>query len=151
MGEANKPIALNSINTILMWQKSDRLKSKKSREFTNLLTNRKIYETIVLVSSSTLFFEGEKSMWKFAIIALLTLELVLLSALALKPANATFHDSEIYNWDYASIGSDRLVCKQSTFHPRQKLMPEGSQRLPVAIRSKIVSDRYCANSVRARI
>ena len=90
-------------------------------------------------------------MWKFVILTLVTLELVLLNALVLNPANATIRDSKIYNWDYASLGSDRLVCQQITFHPRKHLMPEGSQQQPVIISSKIVSDRNCANSVRTHI
>jgi len=82
-------------------------------------------------------------MFKFLIMVLVTVELVLLTTF-FQPANATVKEPEFYTWDYASVGSEKLVCKQVIIHPKKSLIPESSEMQPVAIRSQIVSDRYCA-------
>lgn len=89
-------------------------------------------------------------MFKFLIMALVSVELVLLSTF-FQPANATVKDTEFYTWDYASVGSKQLVCKEVIIHPKKRLMPESSDLQPVAIRSKVVSDRYCTKSARPNL
>lgn len=89
-------------------------------------------------------------MFKFLIILLVTLELVLLSTF-FQEANATVKDADFYTWEYARVGSEKLVCKQVIIHPKKSLMPESSQMQPVAIRSQIVSDRDCASSTKPNI
>lgn len=89
-------------------------------------------------------------MFKYLIILLVSLELVLLSTF-FQPANATVKDAEFYAWEYAGIGSEKLVCKQVKIHPKTSLMPESSEMQPVAIRSEVVSDRYCASSAKPNI
>jgi hypothetical protein len=89
-------------------------------------------------------------MFKFIIILLVTLELVLLSAF-FQPANATVKDAEFYTWDYAGVGREELVCKQVIIHPKKSLIPESSEMEPVAIRSQVVSDRYCASSAKPNL
>ncbi len=82
-------------------------------------------------------------MLKYIIIALITLELVLLSALVGVPANATIRDSEIFTWDYASISNSQVVCKKVKFYPTNRRIPESSDMEPVKINSQIVNDSYC--------
>jgi hypothetical protein len=89
-------------------------------------------------------------MFKYLIILLVTLELVLLSNF-FQPANATVKDAEFYTWDYAGVGSEKLVCKQVIIHPKKSLIPESSEMEPVAIRSQVVSDRYCASSAKPNL
>ena len=84
-------------------------------------------------------------MWKYIIIALITLELVLLSALVRVPANANIRDSEIFTWDYASISNSQVVCKKVKFHPTNKRLPESSDMEPININSQVVNDSYCAD------
>lgn len=83
-------------------------------------------------------------MLKFVIAALVALELILLGSL-LTPANAAVKDTEVYTWDYQSVGSSQVVCKQVTFHPQDRPLPPEAQVQPATIRSKIVSDRFCEN------
>ncbi len=84
-------------------------------------------------------------MLKYAIVALITLELVLLSALVRVPANATIRDSEIFTWDYASVGNPQMVCKKVKFHPTNPWIPESSNMEPVNINSQVVNDSYCSD------
>ncbi|MGD1701575.1 hypothetical protein [Dapis sp. BLCC M229] len=84
-------------------------------------------------------------MFKYIIIALITLELVLLSGLVRVPANATIRDSEIFTWDYASISNSQVVCKKVKFHPTNKTLPESSDMEAVKINSQIVNDNYCSD------
>ncbi len=82
-------------------------------------------------------------MLKFVIAALVALEIVLLSSWVLPPANATSPDSEVYIWDYASIGSSQLVCKKVVFHPENRPLPPGVEVQPTRINSRIVNDSNC--------
>ncbi len=84
-------------------------------------------------------------MLKYIIIALITLELVLLSGLVRVPANATIRDSEIFTWDYASISNSQVVCKKIKFNHTNKLLPESSDMEGVKINSQIVNDSYCSD------
>lgn len=84
-------------------------------------------------------------MLKYLIVALVTLELILLSALVRVPANATIKDSEIYTWDYASISNSQVVCKKVVFHPTNRWLPESSDMQPVKINSLVVNDNYCSH------
>lgn len=84
-------------------------------------------------------------MLKFLIFALVTLEIILLGALALSPANAMMSDSAVYTWEFASVGSNQVVCKQISLLPKDRLMPPSSPMQPVNISSIVVDKSYCAN------
>lgn len=86
-------------------------------------------------------------MLRFVIIALVTLNVVLLTALALSPANAASRDYEQYMWSFAGVGSNQLVCKQVAIHPDKELQSRDSSRKVIQMYSnaQIVSDRHCAN------
>ncbi|NEQ41424.1 MAG: hypothetical protein F6K40_36610 [Okeania sp. SIO3I5] len=84
-------------------------------------------------------------MLKYMIIALITLELVLLSSFVRSPANATIRDSEIFTWDYASISNSLVVCKKVIFHPTNRKLPESSDMEPINIHSQVVNDEYCSD------
>ena len=84
-------------------------------------------------------------MLKYAIFALITLELVLLSALVKVPANANIRVPEVFTWDYASISNTKVVCKKIVFHPTNHLMSESSDIKPVKVHSLVVNDSYCSH------
>lgn len=87
-------------------------------------------------------------MLKFVIAALLTLELVLWTAFALPPANATIANPEIYTWNFAYVGSNQLVCKKVVMLPENRELPPSSPMQAVNINSKVVNDSYCANAAK---
>ncbi|MEB3343471.1 hypothetical protein [Okeania sp.] len=82
-------------------------------------------------------------MWKYILIALISLELVLLSAFIKVPANANIRDLEVFTWDYASINNSQIVCKKVKFQPANRKLPESSDMEPVKINSQIIDDSYC--------
>jgi hypothetical protein len=86
-------------------------------------------------------------MLRFVVVALVTLELVLLSAFALAPAHATSSDFENYMWGFAEIGSSQVVCKKVVMHPEAQLNDRSSNRKMVRMdsTSTVVDDSYCAN------
>ncbi|MEG3988111.1 hypothetical protein QUA20_12055 [Microcoleus sp. Pol7_A1] len=85
-------------------------------------------------------------MLRFAIVALVTLGLVLVTALGLHPANATVSTPEFYAWNFASVGSSELVCKKTVVVPQDLIIPSSMQA--VSITSAIVDEKYCANSTK---
>jgi len=84
-------------------------------------------------------------MLKFVLVALVTLEVVLLTTLALAPANATSSNTEFYTWSFANLGNSQLVCKRVEMLKRDREMPPGVKSDPVNIDSIIVDDHFCAN------
>ncbi|MEG3877319.1 hypothetical protein QT972_08040 [Microcoleus sp. herbarium7] len=86
-------------------------------------------------------------MLRFAIVALLTLGLVLVTALGLYPATATVSNPEFYAWNFASVGSSELVCKKTVVVPQDRIIPSSSMQ-PVSINSAIVDDKFCANATK---
>ncbi|MCL2937091.1 MAG: hypothetical protein O4803_08365 [Trichodesmium sp. St15_bin1_1] len=84
-------------------------------------------------------------MLKYILIALITLELILLSGFVTSPANGTMRDSEIFIWDYASLSNYKVVCKKMIFHPTNRRLPESSDMKPINIHSQVVNDEYCSN------
>ncbi len=90
-------------------------------------------------------------MLKFVIVALVTLEILLLGALALAPANATIGESAVYIWDFASVGSNQLVCKKISMLPEDRPGLKSSEVQPVKINSTVAEDRFCANSAKPMI
>ncbi|MEO6863050.1 MAG: hypothetical protein ABI180_16180 [Microcoleus sp.] len=84
-------------------------------------------------------------MLRFAIIALVTLGLVLVTAFGLSPATATVSHPEFYAWNFASVGSSELVCKKTVVVPQDLIIPSSSMQA-VSINSAIVDDKFCANS-----
>ncbi|MCC3413875.1 MAG: hypothetical protein JGK24_25085 [Microcoleus sp. PH2017_29_MFU_D_A] len=86
-------------------------------------------------------------MLRFAIVALVTLGLVLMTALGLSSASATVSNPEFYAWNFASVGSSELVCKKTLVVPRDLIIPSSSMQA-VSINSAIVDDKFCANSTK---
>ncbi|WP_293149298.1 MULTISPECIES: hypothetical protein [unclassified Microcoleus] len=86
-------------------------------------------------------------MLRFAIVALVTLGLVLMTALGLSSASATVSNPEFYAWNFASVGSSELVCKKTLVVPRDLIIPSSSMQA-VSINSVIVDDKFCANSTK---
>jgi hypothetical protein len=84
-------------------------------------------------------------MLRFAIVALVTLGLVLVTALGLSPASATVSNPEFYAWNFASVGSSELVCKKTVVVPQDLIIPSSSMQ-PVSINAAIVDNKFCANS-----
>lgn len=87
-------------------------------------------------------------MLKFAIVGLLALELILLAAFALPPANATVSNPEVYTWNFAYVGSNQLVCKKVVMLPENRELPPSSPMQAVNIKSQVVDDSYCANAAK---
>ena len=85
-------------------------------------------------------------MLRFAIVALMTFGLVLVTALGLHPANATVSTPEFYAWNFASVGSSELVCKKTLVVPQDLSIPSSMQA--VSITSAIVDEKFCANSTK---
>ncbi len=85
-------------------------------------------------------------MLRFAIVALLTLGLILVTAFGLRPASATVSNPEFYAWNFASVGSSELVCKKTVVVPQNKIVPSSMQA--VSINSAIVDNKFCANSTK---
>jgi len=85
-------------------------------------------------------------MLRFAIVALLTLGLVLVTAFGLHPASATVSNPEFYAWNFASVGSSELVCKKTVVVPQNKIVPSSMQA--VSINSAIVDNKFCTNSTK---
>lgn len=86
-------------------------------------------------------------MLRFAIIALVTLGLVLVTAFGLYPASATVSNPEFYAWNFASVGSSELVCKKTVIVPQNLIIPSSSMQA-VRINSAIVNDKFCTNSTK---
>ena len=86
-------------------------------------------------------------MLRFAIVALVTFGLVLVTALGLHPANATVSTTEFYAWNFASVGSSELVCKKTVVVPQDQIIPSSSMQA-VSITSAIVDSKFCANSTK---
>ena len=86
-------------------------------------------------------------MLRFAIVALVTFGLVLVTALGLHPANATVSNPEFYAWNFASVGSSELVCKKTVVVPQDLTIPSSSMDA-VSITSTIVDSKFCANSTK---
>jgi hypothetical protein len=86
-------------------------------------------------------------MLRFAIVALVTLGLVLVTAFGLYPASATVSNPEFYAWNFASVGSSELVCKKTVVVPQNLIIPSSSMQA-VRINSAIVDDKFCTNSTK---
>jgi hypothetical protein len=88
-------------------------------------------------------------MLRLVIVALVTLELVLLTAF-FSPADAASSNFEHYIWSYASVGSNQLVCKKVVMHPDEGWQSRSSKNQPVKMNttSTVVSDRFCADSLK---
>lgn len=89
-----------------------------------------------------------KPLLKFAIATLVTLELVLLTTLAIAPAKATLSLPEIYTWNFEAVGSNQLVCKKVVVAPEDREVPPSFPRQAVNIRSVIVDNSYCAHTAK---
>ncbi len=86
-------------------------------------------------------------MLKFAIVALVTFGFVLVTALGLSPATATVSNPEFYAWNFASVGSNELVCKRTLVVPQDLILPSSPMQA-VRINSAIVDDKFCATSTK---
>ena len=86
-------------------------------------------------------------MLRFAIVALVTLGLVLVTAFGLSPASATVSNPEFYAWNFASVGSTELVCKKTVIVPQDLIIPSSSMQA-IRINSTIVDHKFCTNSTK---
>jgi len=86
-------------------------------------------------------------MSKQAILALLSFLVVVAIAFTFAPARAAQPDSVVYTWEYASLGSDQLVCKQIAVYPKEAVQ---RGRQPVRIAAKIVNNKHCAKLTKPR-
>lgn len=86
-------------------------------------------------------------MLKFAIVALLTFGFVLMTAIGLYPATATVSNPEFYAWNFASVGSNELVCKRTLVVPQDLIVPSSPMQA-VRFTSAIVDDKFCATSTK---
>ena len=86
-------------------------------------------------------------MLRFAIVALMTFGLVLVTGLGLHPANATVSTPEFYAWNFASVGSSELVCKKTVVVPQDLIIPSSSMDA-VSITSTIVDSKFCTKSTK---
>ena len=85
-------------------------------------------------------------MLKFAIAALVTFGLVLLTSG--HPATAKSEGLETtYTWGFAGIGNPQVVCKQIEMVP-QHYKIRHSESQPVSVHSTVVGDRFCAPSAK---
>ena len=94
-------------------------------------------------------------MLRIVFVALVIVELVLLTTLAIapvnaaisNPANAASGNLENYTWAFADLGSNQVVCKKVVMHPEKQLQRSSSKEQVLKMRSKstVVSDSYCAN------
>ncbi len=80
-------------------------------------------------------------MTKQAILALLGFIVVVAIAFGFSPVRAAQPESVVYTWEYASIGSDQLVCKQIAVYPKAAVK---KGRQPIRIATKVVRDQRCA-------
>lgn len=90
-------------------------------------------------------------MLRIVIVVLVTLEIVLLTALTLSPAEATTTSDYVnYMWSFADVGSNQVVCKKVVLHPEKQLKSDESDRQVVKMSSKssVVSDSFCANTAK---
>lgn len=90
-------------------------------------------------------------MLKYLIAALTAFLFVVLSSGSFSPANATIDDSQVYIWDYATIGSNQVSCKEVSFHPVSRPLPQGIDLQPTHISSHIVEEGYCKNITKPQI
>ncbi len=84
-------------------------------------------------------------MWKKILIALICLEIVLVTVLRNTPVNATISDPATYTWDFRRVGSEQVVCKEVMIHPGKRFVPKSSDKQSIKVDSQIVADSYCAN------
>ncbi len=86
-------------------------------------------------------------MSKKVILALLSFIAVVAIAFGFSPARAAQPDSVVYTWEYASIGSDQLVCKRIAVYPKEAVK-RGQQ--PVRIVSSLANNSHCAEIAKPR-
>ena len=86
-------------------------------------------------------------MLKIVTVALVIVEVVLITTLALAPAEATISDAKVYTWSFAYPGNHQLVCQQLVIHPEKQVESRLSHTKSVKISSlsTIVNDKFCAN------
>jgi hypothetical protein len=97
-------------------------------------------------------------MLRIVFVALVIVELVLLTTLAIapvnaaisNPANAASGNLENYIWAFADLGSNQVVCKKVVMHPEAQLLRPSSNERVVKMNStsRVVSDSYCVNSAK---
>lgn len=85
-------------------------------------------------------------MQRLVIIALVVVELVLVSVLTLKPAEAKLTNTATYTWGFGYVGSNKVVCKKLAMHQDNWTPPASATPGTVKVHSTttIVDDHYCA-------
>ncbi|MGL5082037.1 MAG: hypothetical protein ACRC8A_11185 [Microcoleaceae cyanobacterium] len=85
---------------------------------------------------------------KYGLTVLVSLMLVLLSSVMVSPTQATVaNDTQVYIWDYVSVGSPEIACKQVIFHPRAQVQFQ-TESQPISIRSVVVDQSNCVGLAR---
>lgn len=87
-------------------------------------------------------------MLRLAIVVLVTVEILLLTALALPSANATtgnLKNYEQYIWSYDRYFPNQRVCKKVIIRPEKIIHPRNIDHaaLKIDANSEIVADRFC--------
>lgn len=83
-------------------------------------------------------------MLRFIVIALVTIELVLLSGFLPAKASSPPQALETYAWGYASVGSNQFVCKKIEAVPTESNLPLKDKQ-QVKMQSLIVAQNHCAH------
>ncbi|MBD2310088.1 hypothetical protein H6G20_00130 [Desertifilum sp. FACHB-1129] len=83
-------------------------------------------------------------MLRFILIALVTIELVLLSGFLPAKASSPSQAMATYTWGYPYVGSTQLVCKQIEAKPTDSAVPQKDKQ-QIKMQSTLVSDRFCSH------
>jgi len=113
----------------------------------NQLINTICYQYVIMrrkISAS--LYLRELKMWKFLIMGLIALNIALLGAIALKPANATT-PANTYFWGYSRNLGEGVICKKALANPIREIAPPSEtegMKMQFKYNSVAVSDRFCA-------
>lgn len=83
-------------------------------------------------------------MLRFIFIALVTIELVLLSGFLPAKASSPPQALETYAWGYTSVGSNQLVCKKIEAVPTESNLSLKDKQ-QVKMQSLIVAQNHCSH------
>lgn len=89
-------------------------------------------------------------MLKIAIAILVGLEVILLGAWHSVSASPPPQSSAHYTWGYASVGSDRLVCKKIAWNPDSERYST-PDKTPGQVNALIVSEDFCTHLTKPSI
>lgn len=82
-------------------------------------------------------------MLKKVLVALVCLEIILVTVLRHTPANATSPVNSSYFWDFAHASSTQLVCKRMSLRPSNKTFATAPDKQQMKTFTRTVADSYC--------